>query len=315
MTGEKETTSHSAGIFAMFGASERRARAARTRWLPEGRRGPMPWIIAIMMFLTLLAAAAGLGLAHGLMQMRGQLAGGYTIQLVEADAQKKAAQLAKIETLLGQEAGVQDYAVVSPEKLQEQLEPWIGSDMAGTDIPIPALIDVELKPGQGSAAVAALSTAIRRVAPSARMDAHERYLAPVERMMRALMWLAAALVVLMILVTGAVVMLAAKSAHDTHRPTIDIMHLLGATDVQIARLFQRRMALDAIFGGALGLATAAAVLALLGRGIASMESEFVRMLALPWHYWAIFALIPVLGVMLAVLTARITVRRALERSL
>jgi cell division transport system permease protein len=30
--------------------------------LPEGRlAGPMPWVIAIMMFLTVLAAAAGMG--------------------------------------------------------------------------------------------------------------------------------------------------------------------------------------------------------------------------------------------------------------
>jgi hypothetical protein len=39
-----------------FGAADRRL-------LPEGRlAGPMPWVIAIMMFLTVLAAAAGLGL-------------------------------------------------------------------------------------------------------------------------------------------------------------------------------------------------------------------------------------------------------------
>ena len=41
-----------------------RTSAADRRLLPEGRAaGPMPWVIAIMMFLTVLAAAAGLGLA------------------------------------------------------------------------------------------------------------------------------------------------------------------------------------------------------------------------------------------------------------
>ena len=35
--------------------SARSSRAARNRWLPEGRRGPMPWIIGIMMFLTVLS--------------------------------------------------------------------------------------------------------------------------------------------------------------------------------------------------------------------------------------------------------------------
>ena len=33
---------------------------------------------------------------------------------------------------------------------------------------------------------------------------------------------------------------------DTHRATIEILHLMGATDVQVARLFQRRIALDAL---------------------------------------------------------------------
>ena len=44
-----------------FGAADRRL-------LPEGRlAGPMPWVIAIMMFLTVLAAAAGLRLASALL--------------------------------------------------------------------------------------------------------------------------------------------------------------------------------------------------------------------------------------------------------
>ncbi|MEC9018209.1 MAG: cell division protein, partial [Pseudomonadota bacterium] len=48
----------------MSGRAERKAAtAARHRLLPGGRvAGPMPWIIAIMMFVTVLAAAAGLGL-------------------------------------------------------------------------------------------------------------------------------------------------------------------------------------------------------------------------------------------------------------
>ena len=69
--------------------SARSSRAARNRWLPEGRRGPMPWIIGIMMFLTVLSAACALGLGHALTRLRGDLAGGYTIQIVEANAAKR----------------------------------------------------------------------------------------------------------------------------------------------------------------------------------------------------------------------------------
>ena len=49
--------------------------------------------------------------------------------------------------------------------------------------------------------------------------------------------------------TGAVVLLAARAGLETHRETISVMHMLGSTDVQVARLFQRRIALDAAIGG------------------------------------------------------------------
>ena len=62
-----------------FGAAERGL-------LPEGRiAGPMPWVIAIMMFLTVLAAAAGLGLAGAAARLDDQIGGRVTIQIVEAN--------------------------------------------------------------------------------------------------------------------------------------------------------------------------------------------------------------------------------------
>lgn len=290
----------------------REGRAARNRWLPEGRRGPMPWIIAIMMFLTILAAAAGLALGHGLTRMRGELANGYTVQIVEANAALRTDQVRRVARMLRAEKQVRAVTVVPEDKLRAQLEPWISTDTPPDELPIPALIDLEAASDAGSADIDALARKIAAIAPSARMDAHERYLGPVERLMESLMWLAGGLVVLMALVTGAVVMLAARSAHAMHRGTIDVMHRLGATDVQIARLFQRRMALDAIFGGAVGLAAAGAMLWVIGGRIIATDSELAGLMTLPLSRALLLVLIPLLGVLLAMLTARITVRRTLE---
>ena len=61
-----------------------------SRLLQEGRlTGPMPWIIAIMMFLTALAAAAGFGLANASTAMDARLAGRLTVQIVDADAESR----------------------------------------------------------------------------------------------------------------------------------------------------------------------------------------------------------------------------------
>ncbi len=297
------------------GSPGAQARAARSRWLPAGRRGPMPWIIAIIMFLTLLAAAAGLALYRGLDVMHGELAGGYTVQIVEANATRRADQTARVTALLRREKAVRSVDVVPEKRLREQLAPWIGSDAPVDELPIPAMIDVAFAPGTGAAQVTRIGEAILSAAPTARMESHQSFLAPVERLMRGLMWLAGGLVALMLLATGAIAMLSARTAHATHRATIDIMHLLGATDIQIARLIQRRMALDALFGAMIGGGTAAVTVLLVGRALADTRSELTQTIALPWIWAPALLAIPLFAVLVATLTARLTVHRALERSL
>lgn len=291
------------------------AKAAQRRWLPEGRRGPMPWIIAIMMFLTVLAAACALGLGHALVTMRGDLAGGYTVQIVEANAAKRAEMVRRIEGFFHGETSVRSYRVVLESRLREQLAPWLGEDAQSGELPIPALIDFSLDPNTSLSKIKEIRQKIIAHAPSARIDAHQSYLAPVEALMRALMWAAAGVVALMLLATGAVVVLAARSTHDAHLNTIDIMHMLGATDLQIARLFQRRIALDALLGAVTGTLAAAALLWLLDRNLAGVGSELAALIALPWRSAAVLLGLPIFAMLVAAVTARITVMRALERSL
>ena len=119
----------------------------------------------------------------------------------------------------------------------------------------------------------------------------------------------------MTLATGAVVVLAARAAHDSHRGTIDVLHLMGATDVQIARLFQRRIGLDALFGGALGFTCALLVILLLGARLLATGSELLSAVQLPWTSWAVLAAIPMGCVLLARIAARWTVLRSLGRLL
>lgn len=289
--------------------------AARNRLLPEGRvAGPMPWVIAIMMFLTVLAAAAGLGLWQAAASLGQDLAGRVTIQLVEADANTRAASVRRVQAALRGMPGAGKATPVAQDILAEQLRPWLGDDMAAADLPIPALIDVELA-GGGEATIAQMRRAVAAVAPGARLEPHAAFLSPLSSLLRSLAWLAALLVFLMAAATGAVVVLAARGAHDNHRITIDILHLMGATDVQIARLFQRRIALDALFGGALGFVSAALVVLLLGQRLGATGSELLQAVSLPLYGWLFLLLLPAAGVALATLTARMTVLGALGRQL
>ena len=293
----------------------RRFGAAERGLLPEGRlAGPMPWVIAIMMFLTVLAASAGLGLAGAAGRLDDQIGSRVTIQIVEANPQLRDRQAAAATASLARLPGVSSVRLVPQEEIQDMLEPWLGPGGVEADLPVPALIDVDLDPA-GGMDLAQLSAATIAVAPSARLDENAQWLAPLVSLIAALKWLAAGLVLLMVGATTATVFLAARAALDTHRQTIEILHLMGATDVQIARLFQRRIALDALFGGLVGFLLAGIVLFLLGQRVSALGSELLGSTAISLEIGAILLVLPLFGVLLAMLVARLTIRRALGRML
>lgn len=286
--------------------------------LPKGRlTGPMPWVIAIMMFLTVLASAAGLALDAASRTLSAQVSDRITIQITEPDAQARSSAVRRIVTLLGGTEGIDNIALVPEDQLAEQLKPWLGSDLKLSDIPIPALIDADLSatPEERDGRIAALDKAVKAISAQARVEPHAAYLAPLARLVGVIGLIAFALVALMALATGAVVVLAARGAHATHRATIDIMHMLGATDTQVVNLFQRRMMLDAAFGALIGAGAAAALVLVLGEAMRAVTSDLVRSITLPALGWALLALLPVAGVAVAWLSARLTLQRALRRSL
>ncbi len=291
-----------------FGAADRGL-------LPEGRlTGPMPWVLAIMMFLTVLAAAAGLGLGNAARSLDADIGNRITIQIVEANPDFRDAQARIAVSELRKLAGVTAVRRVPDEEMEALLEPWLGEGGMGGDLPVPAMIDAELTP-EAYNRIDVIRAAVRDVAPSARVDDNAQWLAPLAHLIAALEWLAGGLVLLMVGATTATVVLAARAALDTHRGTIEVLHLMGATDVQVARLFQRRIALDALFGGAVGLGAAALVLLVIGDRVGALGSELLGSAGLPLVSWLILVALPIGGVVLATLVARMTILRALGRLL
>jgi cell division transport system permease protein len=279
-----------------------------------GRLGAMTGVMAVMLFLTVLLAALALGTATAARLMDRQLAGRMTVQVVVGEPGARDAAAARVVAALRGSPDVARTTPVDRAELARLLQPWLGEDAADADLPVPALIDVDLR-DPGDAAAARVAGLVRRAEPAARVDRRERWMSPVDRFLRTLTLTAGALVVLMASATAAVVVLAARAGLETHRATIEVMHMLGATDVQVARLFQRRMALDAALGGGTGALAALGVVALLGGQVRALGSELLGGVALSPVQWAALAIVPLLFVALATLAARWAVLRRLRRIL
>jgi cell division transport system permease protein len=286
--------------------------AADRRLLDEGQSTrAMTWIMAIMLFLTVLAGALGLGMFAATAQLDRELSGRLTVQIVEPIASLRDSQAAAMVATLAKLPGVTRVREVDRAHLARLLKPWLGDAGLDPDLPMPAMIDVEAPGGD----FAAIEAAARRIAPAARVDRHAQWLSPVRSFLSSMSWLAVSLMLLIAGATAAVVLLAARSGLDTHRDTIDVLHMLGSTDVQIARLFQRRIAFDTLLGGAAGTAAALVLVWFLQARLSAVGSEMLGGVALQQRDWFLLLLLPLGFALLSTLAARVAVLRTLGKRL
>jgi cell division transport system permease protein len=283
------------------------ASPAERRLLSGARlRGPTPWVIAIMSFSIMIIAASGLALANTASLLSNAIQARYSIE-VPAGARNLDALLRAVRSA----PGVVSADAVPEAEMRRTLQRWLGPGAASDELPVPALINFDLRPG---ADLAAIQSRITAVSPDARVAAHRETVRPLLNSLRLLQWVALGLVLLLSAAAAAAVVLAARGALDTNRSTIDVMHGVGATDLQVTHLFQRRIAIDALTGSLIGAAAAAVVLLLLATG-AAFAGQLTGGATLGLTDFVILALLPLALTMLATWVARAAVLAALREAL
>jgi cell division transport system permease protein len=270
------------------------------------RRAPTPWVIAIMSFSIMLIAASGLALANMAGVLSRAIEARYSLE-VPAGVVNLDALLATVRA----SPGVSDAEAVPQEEMRQTLERWLGPAAQSRDLPVPGLINFNQAPG---ANLAALQQRVQAIAPGARIAAHRESVAPLLHSLVLLEAVAFGMVLLLSAAAAAAVVLAARGALDTHRFTIEVMHGIGATDLQVTHLFQRKIAIDALVGSLAGGLAAAIVLLLLAGG-AAFAGQLTGGATLGVGDLLILALLPLLLTALATFVARTAVLRALSEAL
>jgi cell division transport system permease protein len=275
----------------------------------------LPWLIAFMVYLATLALAAAIAVSNVTQAWDSGLAGKLTVQVPPAAEATTDAQTERVDAVLDalrDTPGVRNAEQLSAQAMAELLRPWLGEAASSADLPLPALIAVEVIP-ERAPELSSLQRRLDLAAAGTRVDDHQRTLGRLLEVARTLQLLAVLVVALVGAAAVVTVVFVTRTGLSIHRNVIELLHLIGAHDAYVARQFQRHALRLGLTGGLIGLALAAATLWALARWVGQEAGAIVPELTLSQTQWMSLIAVPLAATLVAMLTARITVLRTLAK--
>ena len=276
-------------------------------------------VIAILTFLACLCAGAAEMVAANAAQWQGDVAQEVTIQVRPGPGRDVDADVTRAVAIAKAEPGIAETRVFSKAEAERLLEPWLGSGLDLTDLPVPRLIALRLGDGTGTDVKRLRARLVEALPGVASLDDHALWLQRLSTAANAFVGIGVGMVLLVLVATGLAVTFATRGAMAGNREVVDVLHFVGADDDFIARAFQRRFFGLGLRGGAIGAGAAILAFALAGilaraarSGPAGQEIEALfGTFTIGWRGYAAVVLIGVVASLVTGAVSRLTVRRFL----
>lgn len=285
---------------------------SRLKFLPRGRRGEglLPYVIAVMVYLCGMALFAGLSIQSGINNWSEGLVARVSVQIAATDKIVRTSETTAALKMLQATPGVKSAKVVADSEVMKLISPWLGDVTSMDDLPIPSLIDVELV-NPDSVNSDALRARLKDIAPHAEVDDHHDWMAEVLSLASTIRTVALVMVLMVMLSTIAIVVFGCRTGLATHKKSVELMHLMGAEDSTIAREFDRNYMMHGLKGGVIGTLMAILTLYILSSIMANIGEGLLTSFDPDASVIIMLCLLPVFAMALSMVTASLTVRRAL----
>jgi cell division transport system permease protein len=212
-------------------------------------------VVAIMTFLASLTAGTAMLISDAAQDWRQSVAREMTIQIRPVVGRDLEAETAKAVDLARGIRGIASVQAFTKAQSEELLQPWLGSGLDLSELPVPRLIVVKLD-ANGGLDVAGLRQALNDKVVGASVDDHRLWLERLAIMSRTVVGIAAVIFLLVVIAMILAVSFATRGAMAGNREIIEVLHFVGAADSYISRQFQRHFFRLGLRGGFFGGGTA-----------------------------------------------------------
>jgi cell division transport system permease protein len=274
-------------------------------------------IMAIMVYLATLAMALQVGIASTSLSWDQSQQGRLTVEVSpppEGSVLPQADKIKPIMAAIKSMSEVESIRLLPEDEVMKLLQPWFKDVNLLKTMPLPNLIDIQLK-SAGSLTPKELQHRLASIETGLRVDDHADWMEQLHRIVHAL----TALGWLLIALTGVALVIAisliCRTALAVEQRTIDLLHIMGATDRIIADTFARHtQSLSwpaALVGFFLALGTVGGLSFLLKAFVVTGQGGIMS-----WLFPStVLLIVPCLAILGAVITARIAVLTLLRRSI
>lgn len=274
-------------------------------------------VVAIMTFLAGLTIGSVAAVRSVAADWTSDIARETTIQIKPGGGLDIEAALAKAVSVATATPGVASARALGAAETGRLLEPWLGTGLDLSSLPVPRLVEVTLAPDAGPQTADVLRSALAEQVPSASLDDHRQWTQRLSATARMVVAIGLGVLALVAAATVLCVVFATRAAVDAGRSIVEVLHFVGARDGFIAAAFQHHFLAVGLKGGVIGGGAAMALFFFVSTlphwiGTGTPADTLIGALTLDLRGYGGILGASVLVALVTAVTSRVTVYRTLR---
>jgi len=209
-------------------------------------------ILGIMAFLAGLALVFLLSTQRLHSDWKNELGRSVTVQVMLENTEVRDTKIANAISVLETQLPDAKITELSLEYSRSLLKPWLGSVSLPDDLPLPALITIELS-GENKQKIVNLAALLANEGLIAEIDDHSRWSDQIGKTGRGLKTIALTVLSLIFTACAAVSVYATQAALTAQHDVLRVLVQVGASDKFITKLLIKQAAKRGLWGGVIGV--------------------------------------------------------------
>ena len=228
--------------------------------VPEGdiRGFALAVVLTIMTFLASLSLGGVNVINSYAKSWQSDISREATIQIMPDDKVNMDEALKNAVRLVTDFPGIRDAKILDRNETQDLLEPWLGSGIDVSELPIPRLIIVTFDQG-AIPDTFSLRELVKQNIPNANFDDHRMWVDQLSSMAHSFVLIGLSVFILVLVALILTIVFATRSTLSNNNHIIEVLHFIGADAGFVARQFDWYFFKTGLKGAAIGALAALAV--------------------------------------------------------